>query len=67
MPQKIAEYRVRLSTSLFLHPLLEQGPTRFTAAISLLQESRKLKNTSLLDQLLLTPKERRMKQFRTPN
>ena len=67
MPKKIAEYRVRLSPSLCLHTFLEQPPTMITAAACLLQESRKLKNTSLLDQLLLTPKERRMKQFRTPN
>jgi hypothetical protein len=31
------------------------------------QASRKLKETSLLDMLTSTPKERRMKQYRTPN
>ena len=31
------------------------------------QESRKLKEPTLLDKLLSTVKQRRMKQYRTPN
>jgi hypothetical protein len=36
-------------------------------ALCEMQESRKLKEGSLLDRLLSTPKQRRMKQYRTPN
>lgn len=34
------------------------------AAVHLTQDSRKLKEASILDQLLLTPKQRRLKQYR---
>ena len=41
---------------------LAEAPAK--AAICMTQDSRKLKEASILDQLLLTPKQRRLKQYR---
>ena len=78
MPEKIAAYKVctfaclplclALKNSGLLLPLSAVQPTPVLAANCLdrWQESRKLKEVSLLELLTTTPKERRMKQYRLP-
>lgn len=64
MPKLIAAYRVLLPTS----PYTDFQPDRVYCSskprLVASQESRKLKDGSLLDRLLLSLKERRNKQFR---